>query len=499
MAVIPLEPNKRPNIFSYGYGSTFNRAIDSLSTSVVYDPISKALNTGQVVAGGSLNLKSLSVGGVVKQVSPGDDIQKAIDDIHREGGGEVRFRSGNYLQFDSLHLRSGVSLVGSSASNTVINFQGNAIGIVGTWDGVNEIEGVAIRGITVSQSAATGAIIMNGIQFFDISDVFIVNCTNDGLRVLGCQFGSFRNVVSDGNGGDGIVIEDTTTHALQSINLISVTSRNNTGKGFDITEQNDTLREIQLFGCRAIDNGDDGFSVVLTSGTAAVESQFVGCSSEGNGVNGYEVDVTDCAFIGCQADENTSNGFIVTDRYNAFVACSGVNNGTDFNISEGGSYVGCLMDSITFDTGEDDPYQSSVNMKETVNTFRRSQIFVNNAGTTLSIGQVVVYAPTVSDFKQATTTTAASDNRVVGIVSGAASVSVDASFEVLMEGRTEYLKVDGTTDIAIGDFLTTFTTAGVARKAATGEIAFARALEAYAANDSNGVISAILIPPQQLA
>jgi hypothetical protein len=56
--------------------------------------------------------------------------------------------------------------------------------------------------------------------------------------------------------------------------------------------------------------------------------------------------------------------------------------------------------------------------------------------------------------------------------------------------------IDGTTDIAVGDYLTCFTTVKIAAKAATGNMVFAIALEAYTTNDSAGVVDALLITPR---
>ena len=67
---------------------------------------------------------------------------------------------------------------------------------------------------------------------------------------------------------------------------------------------------------------------------------------------------------------------------------------------------------------------------------------------------------------------------------------------VLQTGYTKLLKVNGTTDIAIGDFLGTFTSAGIAMKASAGDMCFAMALEAYTTDDSNGVIDALLFSPR---
>ncbi len=78
------------------------------------------------------------------------------------------------------------------------------------------------------------------------------------------------------------------------------------------------------------------------------------------------------------------------------------------------------------------------------------------------------------------------------------TIADDAYGRVLTLGKTALLKADGTDDIAIGDLLSTFTTAKIAQKAAQGEVAFAIALEAYATNDSSGVIDAVLITPRQV-
>ncbi|MDD5065227.1 MAG: hypothetical protein PHQ35_10785 [Phycisphaerae bacterium] len=64
-------------------------------------------------------------------------------------------------------------------------------------------------------------------------------------------------------------------------------------------------------------------------------------------------------------------------------------------------------------------------------------------------------------------------------------------------GKTTLLKVDGTTDIAIGDFIGTFTTAGIGMKCSAGDMAIAIALEAYTTDDSAGVIDALLITPRK--
>lgn len=101
-----------------------------------------------------------------------------------------------------------------------------------------------------------------------------------------------------------------------------------------------------------------------------------------------------------------------------------------------------------------------------------------------------------SSGDEITTTTTAGDDKVFGIVEETIADGATGSIQTL--GKTASLKVDGTTDIAVGDYLTPFTTAKIAAKASAGDMAFAVALEAYTTNDSNGVIDARLVSPRKI-
>jgi len=121
---------------------------------------------------------------------------------------------------------------------------------------------------------------------------------------------------------------------------------------------------------------------------------------------------------------------------------------------------------------------------------------LNTSGAGVDAGDVVV-RKAVAAGNEFTTTTTASDNSVIGIA--LETIANNAYGYILVKGKTVSLKVDGTTDIAVGDYLTTFTTAKIAQKGAAGNIVFARALEAYTGNDSLGVIDALLIDNFQMA
>lgn len=64
------------------------------------------------------------------------------------------------------------------------------------------------------------------------------------------------------------------------------------------------------------------------------------------------------------------------------------------------------------------------------------------------------------------------------------------------DGNVYNQQSDGTADIAIGDYLSTFTTAEIVKKATAGETAIAIALEAFTTDASTGVLDALIIPPR---
>lgn len=117
----------------------------------------------------------------------------------------------------------------------------------------------------------------------------------------------------------------------------------------------------------------------------------------------------------------------------------------------------------------------------------------NTSGGQLVLGDVVVLKAAAGG-NEITTTTSAGDPMVIGMV--AETIADTASGLVQVSGKTVSLKVDGTDDIAIGDRLSCFTTAGIAQKTASGEMSFAIALEGYTSDDSSGIIDALLISPR---
>lgn len=226
---------------------------------------------------------------------------------------------------------------------------------------------------------------------------------------------------------------------------------------------------------------------------------FVRSNSAGNGVglnnvppgghvcNNVFNDLATGVGLGAQAD-----GAVVTG--NTFEGCT-----TAINVNAGSASSGIFGNSFRDNTtditdGSTTTYISD-NLGSLTSTFKKGIVKMkNSSGGALAIGDVVVLKD-VAGGDEVTTTTTAGDKKVFGMVFDT-SIADTTYGKIQTLGKTVNLKVNGTTDIAIGDFLSTFTTAKIAKKASDGEMAFAIALEAYTTDDSSGVIDALLITPR---
>ena len=120
----------------------------------------------------------------------------------------------------------------------------------------------------------------------------------------------------------------------------------------------------------------------------------------------------------------------------------------------------------------------------------------NSSGGSLTIGSVVTlsHGQTEDPFDFAfTTTTTLGDEGVIGVLTSAVSDNRVGSAQV--RGHIGMVKVNGTTNIAVGDWLESYSSAGIAAKSASAHGVFARALEAYTTDDSAGEIKAIIMQP----
>lgn len=116
---------------------------------------------------------------------------------------------------------------------------------------------------------------------------------------------------------------------------------------------------------------------------------------------------------------------------------------------------------------------------------------INDSGVAVARGALVCLDAT-KGRNYFTTDTAGNKNTIIGMASEAIADGQRGLIQTY--GPTKYLKVDGNTDIAVGDFIASFTTGGIGQKGTIGSgNCIAIACEAYSANDSNGVIDAFLL------
>lgn len=225
-----------------------------------------------------------------------------------------------------------------------------------------------------------------------------------------------------------------------------------------------------------------------------------------------------------------TNSYIVSNFSNTIIrnnviSCNASYGGTLIQIMANGDrtsvignllYGGSLATGITIDSGADDcfidgnyfaypsGFSTFINDSGTnthigdnqglpASDVKKYVRMKNTSGAALAAGNVVILK-SVAAGNEVTTTITGGDSKVFGMAIEPINDAAWGRIQIL--GKTTSLKVNGIVDIAVGDYLSTYTEAGIAKKASSGETAFAIALEAYAGDDSNGVIDALLISPR---
>lgn len=340
------------------------------------------------------------------------------------------------------------------------------------------------RGISAYYSA-TGVTITNNI----ITNLFI----GDGIYIkTGYHVVIGHNFIWDilGTGDNGIYLEDCHWMAITDNSI------------YDVEQHGIICDDIEdsVIASNNILNPRTGHGIYIYDGSKRCVVE--GNTMEGIAGDGFRLnDVTESSFTG-NLVSNGTNGIhleaavdncLISD--NLFDTCTTAINiaaaTCDKNAVKSNKIRNCttgITDSGTLTTVEDD------NEGITITDIKMFRYVKNTSGAQTVAGDVVILKA-VAAGNEITTTTTEGDQRVFGMV--AETIADNAFGYVQVKGKTTALKVDGTTDIAIGDLIGCFTTAKIGMKAAAGKMAFAIALEAYATDDSNGVIDALLISPRQ--
>lgn len=357
--------------------------------------------------------------------------------------------------------------------------------------------------INITNCSSTGSTTDKGIHIDFADNIKVSNCSFDNNTLNGVSVTNKSiNVIlegcsAQGNTDDGFLI------GAKNVALLACVAANGGADGFRFDETG-----TRLIGCVSRGNYDYGIYASSVGGNATIS----GCQIVGNGwggtVDGIWVNANDVVIIGCTVADNRIRGIEVADGKSNVViqgnAITGHASGDGIQIGVTATGASrCLVVNNTLSDNAPDIDISLAKLCTVMNNnvedaYCESKFVTlkNTSGGQLVAGDVVVIDTTLANDNEFTTTTAQGDDMVLGMVAETIADNGEGLVQTL--GKTTALKVDGTTDIAVGDFIGTFTAAGIGQKAAAGDMAIAIALEAYTTDDSAGVIDAILITPRKV-
>lgn len=502
-----------------------------------------------------------TIAGKTATVKAGEDIRPAIESLKSAGGGSLYLLEGIHKPTYNVVVASNISVYGAGAGKTIIDFLSGGYQIVTetvTTDSTGTISiSQGSKTVTGSGTSFTDFFTAAGETYLLIPQTgqwyAVASVASDTSLTLKDEYNgdtlSGYGLWEIGNPVRNVVIENLTVKDNGSgLDLISVDNThrvivrdceidNAANDGIDIRNSD----EIEVSRCKFTENGNDGLYLlscslarvdsclfmnnvdgVETNGT--VDSLISSCQFQGNSFYDIETNSGGNITLSSIYSVNSSNGIyigspesiisnsIITDSVTYCLTLDSTNtvvNGCQFLFA--GSYCilvstdyghnisGCVFDSFT--TGD---INGSLELSTVYGNFGLSgdedstiAYMKNTSGSTIARGSVVVLK-SVAAADEVTTTTTQGDDAVFGVVVDALTFSNDSYRQVKTLGKTVRLTVDGTTDIAVGDFLCTSTTAGIAQKATTGDMCIAIALEAYSTDDQNGVIDALILSPRKI-
>lgn len=460
--------------------------------------------------------KDLSLGHQTIAAQPTDNLQEIIETLSSVGGGTLKLGAYTYVLDYDIELRSNVNIVGEGQNITILDFNDAAHGITSYGTSSSDlVENFLLRDFTVQNSTNSGGIDMKFSSRFRLQDIDVTGCTASGLRFDLCSHYILSGIRSHHNGTHGfefIATQNGLHYDFSLLNCVGdlngqVTSTLSAGFSFRTTDSSDVIRDFTIVNCVA-ESQYYGFRITSSVVTQVNDHAIlIGCRAGFCTSSGFilEAPTISVTAIGCTSNDNSGKGFNIRAGHNRLIGCfSDSNSGVDYDFAtrtQAISLIGCDITpgATTSSHAEfsevDVELSSENNTGGSTRTEKKIRRMRNSSGGNLSDGDVVVLA-SVAAGDEVTTTATAGDDKVFGCLIDNGGILSTQYGIVLTEGYTKLLKVDGTTDIAVGDHLTTFTTAGIAAKASAGDMVFAIALEAYTTNDSLGVIDALLISPR---
>lgn len=352
------------------------------------------------------------------------------------------------IEFNELTLKdsTGTAIDFTDCRNIIME----NISVVGSGKGIvfTQVSEIAMDASLINTCTGDG-ITLDDCGLVDIESTTSTANTGSahGYKINDCRTMTIAASAADSNAGDGFNITGSSI-----INLVGISGSVNTGQGIEIVS---TSNDIFIHDAYCDGNTSDGLKLTATADRVIVTGGFF-TNNGGGGINVAASDCDNSVISGCVFSGNTGDAVI---DLGIGTSIDGSNVGTDLNM---------------------------------VKEYRRMK---NTSGGELVAGDVVILKA-VAAGDEVTTTTTQGDDTVFAMAVETIANNAYGRFQTL--GKTTVLKVDGTTDIAVGDHIGTFTTAKIGMKAASGDMSFAVALEGYTTDDSAGVIDAVLITKRKI-
>jgi len=424
---------------------------------------------------------------------------------------------------------SKINIIGEGVDATIIDFEGGAYSVkyqghfINISPGVNDEEyktNFRVEGLTIKNSNDKGGLYIQYADFWNIANVRLDSNDQNGFYMDSCQYFTLNNVSSDNNTESGFLFYGDEDYFRQSAHF-TVNNCNttlNTGSGFTFSIYGfsgaDAVDKFILINCVSFNDDGNGFEFIeaTNNSSSALDAKMIGClaNSAGDYSLLIEPNISNLIVVGSIFGSATIASVLVEGDFNFFIACDAAGR------YQGGAYPGWkitgqdnLLVASSFSTQSialstlNEEFNEIIDSK-TISKLNKGGSFAtsidlknvsNTSGGALAVGDVVVHKSAASG-DEVTTTTTQGDDKVCGMLLDA--LADDADGKLLIEGKTKLLKVNGTTNIAVGDFLCTYTVAGISAKAGAGDMCFAISLEAYSTADSSGVIDALLISPRKI-
>lgn len=460
--------------------------------------ITKRFNTSQRRELAKIARLDRQMGARTVIVQPGDNIQQAINALANNGGGIVLLKEGTHVLTTNISGKTEVSIIGEGREVTIIECSGSAYGIDYTGTSGTRLQNFKIADFTIQNSNNTAGIDVDYCDFWNMRNVKVTSCDQKGIRVQHSRNYIVENSLSSSNTGNGYEIVGDNSRSTREFVFTNCSSTSNGGIGYAINASTNDLFFGSFVSCQALSNTGDGFDF-SGSGASALDVSLFNCSAISNGGIGFDVD-SNCQrvrFFNCIADLNTGDGFesdaIGTGMFGCYSSTAyDINSSVNFignDVAGGGS----VDPKSRIDMANTEQFQSFMNLNENTRTIRKYIVMKNTVGITIAAGSPVILKA-VATGDEVVTTTTGGDDKVIGVADEA--ISNNAWGRILVEGYSTIVRANGTTDIAIGDLLTTDTNAGIAKKAGAGDMVFGMALEAYATDDTAGVLDALIFSPR---